>query len=189
MVSSTEKATLRTNMEKYEGKIKHMYLDSKGFVTVGVGHLIKDLANAQILNFQKIDNTPASDDEIKADYESVKKQPENRIASFYKNHVELTLSDDEIDAITDKHIDTFENELIRLYPDFPKYPTEVRLALFDLIFNVGMTNLNNKWPSLNKAVKANDWVTAAKESRRKAPISAERNQYVRELFEKAAANI
>ncbi|MFT6102207.1 MAG: GH24 family phage-related lysozyme (muramidase) [Candidatus Endobugula sp.] len=34
-------------MERYEGKVTHRYLDSKGFVTVGVGHLIKDLTSAQ----------------------------------------------------------------------------------------------------------------------------------------------
>ncbi len=51
MILEIEKATLRAKMEKYEGKISHMYLDSKGFVTVGVGHLLKDLASAQKLNF------------------------------------------------------------------------------------------------------------------------------------------
>ncbi len=72
MVSATEKATLRIKMEKYEGKINYMYLDSKGYVTVGVGHLLKDLASAQKLNFKKINNMPATKDEIKADYEAVK---------------------------------------------------------------------------------------------------------------------
>jgi GH24 family phage-related lysozyme (muramidase) len=74
MISATEKATLRANMERYEGKVTHMYLDSKGFVTVGVGHLIKDLTSAQKLNFKKSNNMPASKDEIKADYDAVKKQ-------------------------------------------------------------------------------------------------------------------
>lgn len=50
-----------------------------------------------------------------------------------------------------------------------------------------MTDLNNKWPSFKKAVKAKDWTTAAKESDRKSPISAERNKYVKDLLEKAAA--
>ncbi|MET1257381.1 glycoside hydrolase family protein [Aliikangiella maris] len=189
MVSATEKATLRTKMEKYEGKINYMYLDSKGYVTVGVGHLIKDLASAQKLNFKKSNNMPASKDEIKADYEAVKKQPKNRLASFYKKQAKLNLSDLDINTLTNKHIDSFESELKRIFPDFTTYPIEVRLALFDIIFNVGMTDLNNKWSGLKKAVKAKDWSEAAKESNRKSPISAERNKYVKDLFEKAAANV
>jgi len=42
---------------------------------------------------------------------------------------------------------------------------------------------------LKKAVKAKDWSTSAKESNRKAPISAERNKYVKGLFEKAEVNV
>ena len=131
---------------------------------------------------------PASKDEIKADYEALKKQPKNRLASFYKKHVELKLSDLDISTLTNKHIDNFEGELKRIFSGFSTYPSEVRLALFDIIFNVGMTDLNNKWPSLKKSIKAKDWSTAAKESNRKSPISSERNKYVKDLFEKAAAN-
>lgn len=188
MISTTEKAILRSKMEKYEGKVCHMYLDSKGFVAVGVGHMLKDLASAQKLNFKKGNDMPASKEEIKADYEAVKQQPKNRLASFYKKHVKLKLSGADIITLTNKHIDSFEVELNRIFPEFSTYPSEVRLALFDIIFNVGMTDLNHKWPSLKKAVKAKDWSTAAKESNRKPPISAERNKYVKDLFEKTAAN-
>ncbi|OZS41614.1 hypothetical protein ASV53_22815, partial [Photobacterium sanguinicancri] len=37
MVTATEKAALKAKLENYEGKVNHMYLDSKGYVTVGVG--------------------------------------------------------------------------------------------------------------------------------------------------------
>ena len=187
MASTLEKANLRSKLEQYEGKINHLYLDSNGYVTIGIGHLLKNLSSAQKLNFKKSNLLPASKDEIAIDYNAVKKQPKNRLASFYKKHTKLLLQDVVINALTDKHIETFENELKRIFPNFPSYPSEVRLALFDIIFNVGMTNLNNKWPSLKKAVLANDWTTAANESGRKPPISAERNKYVKDLFEKASA--
>jgi len=181
-------ATLLSKMEQYEGKISHMYLDSNGWVTVGIGHLLKDLASAQELNFRTSNNVLASQEEIKADYEAVKKQPKNRVASFYKKHVTLTLSDEDIDALTNQHIENFEKELKIIFSDFTTYPNDVKLALFDIIFNVGMTNLNKKWPNFKKAIKAKDWSSAAKASNRKSPISAERNAYVKELLENAAAN-
>ncbi len=188
MVSATDKATLRSKLEKYEGKVTHLYLDSKGYVTVGVGHLLKDLVSAQKLNFKKDNNVAATKDEIKADYDSVKKQPKNRIASSYKKHVKLKLLDTDIKALTNKHIDSFEGELKKIFSGFATYPSEVRFALFDIIFNVGMTDLNKKWPNFKKAIIAKDWTTAAKESNRKSPISAERNKYVKDLLEKAAKN-
>ena len=73
---------------------------------------------------------------------------------------------------------SFESELKMIFSNFYTYPREVKLALFDIIFNVGMTDLNNQSPVFKKAVKAKDWSTAAKESNRKHPISQERNKYV-----------
>lgn len=181
-----DKNALRSKMEKYEGKISHMYLDSKGLVTVGVGHLLKDLASAQKLNFKNGNGMPASKSEIKTDYEAVKKQSKNRVAGFYKKHAKLVLTEVDMNLLTNKHIDTFESELKRIFADFLMYPIEVRYALFDIIFNVGMTDLNTKWPNFKKAVKAKNWTKASEESNRKAPVSAERNKYVKDLLEKAA---
>lgn len=186
MPTATEKQTLRAKMEKYEGKINHMYLDSKGYVTVGVGHLIRNLAEAQKLAFKTAQNLPASATDIKADYDAVKKQPANRLASFYKKHTKLILPNIDIDTLTNKHIDSFEKELKLIYSDFDTFPAEVKLALFDLIFNLGMTNLKNKWPNFNAAIKAKNWQKAADNSSRAAPVSAERNKYVKDLLEKAA---
>ncbi|MCL7420497.1 MAG: pesticin C-terminus-like muramidase [Methylobacter sp.] len=186
MLTATEKQILRTKLEKYEGKVNYMYLDSKGYVTVGVGHLINSVADAQKLAFITPKSLPASATDIKADYDTVKKQPANRLASFYKKHAKLTLPNAEVDKLTNKHIDSFEKELRLIYSGFDAFPSEVKLALFDLIFNLGMPNLKNKWPMFNAAIKAKDWQKAAYNSSRTAPISAERNKYVKDLLEKAA---
>lgn len=189
MATHQEKTTLRSKLEKYEGKVSHMYLDSKGYVTVGIGHLLSTIVDAQKLDFKNASNKLASKSEIKSDFEAVKKQPANRLASTYKKHTKLTLSAIEINKLTDKHIDSFEKELKRIYADFNTFPTEVRLALFDLIFNLGMTKLKNKWPIFNSAIKAKDWQKAADNSNRKSPISAARNKYIKDLLEKSAKSV
>lgn len=186
MATDDEKKTLRAKLEQYEGKVNHMYLDSKGYVTVGIGHLLSSLADAQKLAFKNSKDLSATADEIKTDYDEVNKQPANRLASTYKKYTKLTLPDTEISALTNRHINTFEKELEKIYSDFDTFPPDARLALFDLIFNLGMTNLNNKWPTFNAAVKAKDWQKAADNSHRAAPVSAERNKYVKDLLEKAA---
>ena len=93
MASESEKTTLRQKLETYEGCVEHMYLDTKGFVTVGVGHLLSTLTNAQSLAFivQK-DSKAATKDQIKTDYDTVKKQTKGLLSSTYKKHTKLKLA-------------------------------------------------------------------------------------------------
>lgn len=188
MASESEKTTLRQKLETYEGCVEHMYLDTKGYVTVGVGHLLSTLTNAQSLAFivQK-DSKVATKEQIKTDYDTVKKQTKGLLSSTYKKHTKLKLKKTDIDKLTNKHIDTFEGELKKVYGSdaFAAFPSEVRLALFDMIFNLGMTNLKNKFPTFNKYIKAKNWSDAAKESNR-SDVSDARNKYVKDLLEKAA---
>ena len=188
MASESEKTTLRQKLETYEGCVEHMYLDTKGFVTVGVGHLLSTFASAQALAFivQK-DSKTATKEQIKTDYDTVKKQTKGLLSSTYKKHTKLKLKKTDIDKLTNKHIDTFEGELKKVYGTdaFAAYPSEVRLALFDMIFNLGMTNLKSKFPTFNKYIKAKNWSEAAKESNR-SDVSDARNKYVKDLLEKAA---
>ena len=188
MATETEKSTLRQKLETYEGCVEHMYLDTKGYVTIGVGHLLSTLAAAQTLAFitQK-ESKSATKDQIKTDYEAVKKQTKGLVSSSYKKHTKLKLKKADIDKLTNKHIDSFEGELKKIYgsDEFGKYPSDVRLALFDMIFNLGMTNLKSKFPTFNKHIKDKKWSEAAKESNR-SDVSESRNKYVKDLLEKAA---
>jgi len=188
MATVTEKNELREKLAQYEGSVDHMYLDTKGFVTIGIGHFLKDVSAAQKISFiHQEASEKATADEIKTDFENVKKQAKGLFASLYKKYTKLKITKSTIDTLTDKHIDTFESELERVYGSakFSAYPSEVRLALFDMIFNLGMTNLRTKFPAFNKHIKANNWSDAAKESKRR-DVGAERNQYVKDLLEKAA---
>ncbi|MGQ9427042.1 glycoside hydrolase family protein [Gilvimarinus sp. F26214L] len=187
MTTATENQILRKNLEKYEGRVNHMYLDSLGYVTVGIGHLLPSLSSAQAVKFRNSKGMPATKDEIRVDYENIKKQAPNRLAGMYKRFTKLTLPNSEVDRLTDDHIKSFETELRSIYSGFDTFPRNARLALFDLIFNLGMPALKNKWPLLNAVIAARDWKKAADNSRRAPPVSAERNVYVKKLFESCAS--
>jgi len=187
MLTGTEKSTLRTKLSSYEGNIPYMYLDSNGYVTIGVGHLTPSLEAAQKLNLV-VEKTgaKASKAQIKSDFEAVKKQQGGKPAHSYKKHTKLIMTITERNKLTNEHIESFYRELNRFYPNFDEYPAKVRLALFDMIFNLGMSRLKSLFPSFNKAVKAKKWTEAAAQSNRQPPIAPARNKYVRELFEAAA---
>jgi GH24 family phage-related lysozyme (muramidase) len=192
MTTATEFVELKKKIELYEGHVEHMYLDSNGFVTVGVGHMIPNAAHAAQLSFHVTKTgVPATEQQKKAEYEAVLKETKGKLASFYKNKATLFMKPADIDVLTKEHIESFERELKNLYgaaaypPGFEKFPDEVRLALFDMIFNLGATKLKNSYLSFNRSIAKNDWQTAGSESFRKG-IQLARNNYVKDLFQKAA---
>lgn len=187
MITESEKTTLREKLELYEGLVEHMYLDTKGYVTVGIGHLITNALAAKKLDFvRQKDNKKATEEEIDADYIAVKKQIKGLLSGSYRKHTKLKLKKVSIDSLTNKHIESFEGELKVIYggENFDAFPVSVRLALFDMIFNLGMTKLNSDFPTFNKYIKSNKWGKAAEQSNR-VGISKSRNKYVKDLLESA----
>ncbi len=60
-------------LKHYEGEINFMYLDVKGFVTIGIGNLIDPVDKALTLPFRHKDRrTLVSKEEIKAEWLQVK---------------------------------------------------------------------------------------------------------------------
>jgi GH24 family phage-related lysozyme (muramidase) len=160
-----------------------MYLDSRGFVTVGVGHLLSNTYAAQKVFFQTEAGDAASDDAIANEFLLLQQQESNRVASYYQSFTSLHVSDKTMNALTDKHIDSFYHELQIIYSEFNAFPRNVKLALFDLIFNLGMTALRKKWPKLNGCIAKGDWIGAAEHCRRRG-IADARNDYVKSLLER-----
>jgi len=173
---------LKKNLVLYEGKVTHMYLDSVGKVTVGVGHMLPNLLAAEKLAFRNAKGATASKSEIKADWEAVVAKGKGFRASAYKHDKSLVLPEAKIEAQMKAHISSFRSELTSIFPRFSSYSENIRLALFDMIFNLGMTKLKNKFPKFVKAVKSEQWSKAAAESKRKG-ISRKRNEYVYGLLE------
>lgn len=187
MLSLVERSALRGTLERYEGRVPHMYLDTRGRVTVGVGHLLPSVSSAQRLPFRLADDARkhATREQVAAEYEALPTLKPAEHHSFYRPHTTLQLLDAAINALTEQHIDSFHRELRVIYRDFDRLPSPARLALFDMIFNLGATGLRSEWPRMNKAIGTGDWRTAARESFR-PDVQETRNAYVRKLFESAA---
>jgi len=182
----TTMADFKREIKISEGSISHMYLDTVGKVTVGVGNMLPDAAAAKKLAFvNRTSKKKATDAEIETDFNTVKKQPKGLIASSYKKHTKLDLPATEIDKLLEKRIEEFKKGLKLKFPKFDSYPVTAQMAMLDMAFNLGINGLVTKFPSMKKAIDKLDWSTAAKESNR-PQVSKTRNDLVKKWFNEAA---
>ncbi|HEY8924896.1 MAG TPA: hypothetical protein VIU64_10990 [Polyangia bacterium] len=169
-----------------EGNIAHMYLDSVGKVTVGIGNLLAAAGAACELAFvNRATAERATQAEIAADFAAVSRQAWPRVARFYRSVTALDLPAPHVDELFRRRVDGFQQELHAAYPDFEGYPGSVQLAMLDMAFNLGTQGLRKGWPNLNRAIGGRDWATAAIESYR-PQSSPTRNAKIKALFERAA---
>lgn len=185
MLNPAEKVELKAKKRQFEGCIPHMYLCTAGHVTVGVGHKIENAGEAPLVRFLKSDGTPASADEITAEYYKVKAAEKGQQARTYKRYTKLHIDETEIQRLTNNHLEKFYRQLKELYPEFDEFPKNVRFALFDMIYNLGKGGLSRKFPNFNAAIKNRNWAKAANESSRTG-IGENRNQYVAGLLRSEA---
>ncbi|WP_409321370.1 hypothetical protein [Pseudomonas monteilii] len=174
-------------MREHEGITDHMYLDTNGNVTVGVGFMLPNESAAAEYPFLNSNNSPASVEQKRAEWQTIHALPTNYVADWYQSHTELHLASEYIDSKLGAIVSTNFSELSNLFPAIGQYPGAARVALQDMIYNVGATRLPLRFPRLMEAVRNQDWVTAATESHRNIPDES-RNEAVRDLFLNAAGN-
>lgn len=178
-------AETAADFARWEGRVPHMYLDTRGLVTVGIGQRVFSLKQAQGMPFERrSDKAKASADEIKADHEAVLKQPAGKRWPYYTPYTKLDLPEEEIDRLLREKVDGFEADLRASFAGYDNYPAPAKRALMDMIYNLGKTGLL-KFTTLKKAAEAGEWKKAAERCRRIGP-SDERNDWTRDLFLEAA---
>lgn len=168
-------------LKRWEGVVPYMYLDSVGLVTIGVGFMLPNVYAASTLPFLNTKDELASQVEIAIDYNRVKSLPSNKLPTYYHSFSSLLLPPSEINRLLAANVNSFEVSLRRMYPDYGIYPDAVKVALIDMVYNLGAAKLQAQYPKFNAAVRAHDWQLAASQSHRNGP-SEERNTYVKNLF-------
>lgn len=179
-------AQIKAHMVPHEGEVPHLYLDTVGRVTVGIGNMLPNLAAAQDLPFvRKVDQAPASLAEIRGDWMSVTSQPGAHLASFYAPHTKLELPAAEIDALYQSRVAEFRKQLQGVFTSFDAFPDVAQLAILDMAFNLGVGALRNTWPKFRAAVNAENWTDAAMHCVRPT-ARPHRNAGTQALFHEAA---
>lgn len=189
-------STYLPKLKEFEGSYSYMYADTAGKITVGVGKMLPDAAAAQKLGFVRRPNPaanpsvlggPAAPEDIQADFDSVNSQPAGKLASYYRQFTKLDLPDDAIDSLLNTVVQGCRSDIVASFPDFDSYPPEACAAIFDMTYNLGIGKLLSEFPKFCRAVKSNDWATAANECQR-GGIGDTRNAWTKTQLETADAN-
>jgi GH24 family phage-related lysozyme (muramidase) len=190
-LSANVRKSLAVNLERYEGRVPHLYRDSEGHVTVGIGHLVSnrnEMARLTMMTGRAgVPMQAATLKQKQDEFDTIAKLPANLEAHRYEKHTKLTMRDQDIDGLLHEHIDSFYGSLAGTYckakgypKDFDSLPQNVQLALFDMIFNLGVTGLT-RFAQFNKSIKDGDWKKAATQCKRLG-VNVDRNEYVKKLL-------
>ena len=157
-----------------------MYRDTVGKVTVGVGLMLPDAQAAQTLPFL-LNNRPATPEEIATEYARVDAMTLGKAAAFYRIPASLELSQQTIDAKLLSVLLGFEADLRGEFPRYDAFPDAIKMALLDLIYNLGPAGLFHGFPHLVAAVQSGNWSLAADHCTRRGPAPS-RNDWTKQQF-------
>lgn len=197
----------------HEGSVPYLYRDTAGLATIGIGNMIPDVDAATRMQAAAIASgnaesgfliteggvqRQATEQEVRDEFNGLDAQPAGcsnatpkpcKAASHWRSSTSLRVADSYVNELCQGRLaDEFIGGLRRTFPDFDQYPTRVKAALYDLVYNMGPSSLAPpRWPGFRNAINTGDWAAAAAESNRRSPVSDDRNTYVRELLEAAGA--
>jgi GH24 family phage-related lysozyme (muramidase) len=189
---------IAADLVAWEGEVSHLYLDSKGFMTIGIGTCLvtkehpKDPTQTLALPFyyRGTDNKAEAKD-IREVFNKVVAMPAKLPSTNYQTRPDLELKPADIRALVRDFIDNKAlKALTRNFPDFNTFPKCARRAMVDIAYNAGAGFFNDstpkvpaKAPKMRAAILAQDWKKASAE----VPVKgrAERKQWRQELFDYA----
>jgi hypothetical protein len=188
-----------------EGYVPWMYLDNKGNPTVGIGHKLSGLTEAQELNFVVRDQDRVATGptfiprvhpkHIENAYDLVLARPDlmddERGGFAYEEVSHIDLTADEIERLFREDVEQKIREIKaeKEFEDFDSFPQLAKLGFLDVAFNAGVGKILQPkeargFPDFTDAVRRRDWKSAGDESfERENKIRAE---IARQWFREAA---
>ncbi|MEU5324324.1 peptidoglycan-binding domain-containing protein [Streptomyces sp. NPDC021056] len=169
---------------RLEGRVNHMYRDSLGNVTIGIGNKIDPVADALALSslgaplLRNGTNKAATNAEITTEWTKVKGG---------STVTTLHLSEVSIDTLVTTRLDQNETTLRTIFPGLDDWPADAQLAILSMAWGVGPNGLRPpKFPKLRQAIGMRTWFAAARECNMAGSLLEKRNAVNRGLFRNAA---
>lgn len=171
-------------LRQHENSYMHMYADTDGNVTIGIGTMLSSIENAQKIGLLTSDNKPASPQQVADAFNAVKNfyaEHKNYAAPAYSSVTSLHITDDIAKSLLTSHVRSDRDGLRSLYSNLNNKPWAAVLATHDMIYNLGVGNLGN-YTKFNDAFNKKEWGIAARESAINNPINKDRNDYLHDTF-------
>ena len=199
---------MRLDLETSEGFEPHMYLDTLGVVTIGIGHALETVDEAKLLPLYHKSGKQPKPQDIENDFKLVKRKNYINSPASYEAITHMRMSKSDAEALAEKILGDYVDGLMDNVPFsktlFESFPAAVQEALADFVYNVGETKFigtsiadriknraksspENEWhgfPCLIVACWHRDWALAAAESSR-SQVQQSRNAAVQALFNAA----
>jgi GH24 family phage-related lysozyme (muramidase) len=185
----------------FERFVEHIYLDSLGLTTVGIGTLLEQVENDldSTVDFvvkhhvelvSRKTGRRATREEVRKDVEACWKVWDQTSGTpdwrRYGSVTELKILATHSQTLCEQHLARDVDHLRHAISGFDRLPVPAREALLDLHYNIGPKKfVRHKWPSLFAAVAAGDFFWAAEESNR-PQVQQARNRWTSERFIDAA---
>jgi hypothetical protein len=173
-----------------EGREAHLYLDTEGIPTTGIGCVVPGLPDSLRLPWQNASGTPSTPSEIRAEWLRVTSMRSGLLAARYATSTSPRLSDADVDALALARLEADAAVLVQRWPEFSSFPADAQEGILLLAWAVGPGRTEHgltgpEWPHLQAAVDARDW-TAAAQAGQLDPAYGSRNLRVREAFGSAS---
>ena len=188
-------AALPLFLKQFEGKVNYMYLDVKGLVTIGIGHLLDPVDQALRLQFgPKGGGGTASGAQVIAEWQTVKGRRDlaGKPSIEFDKITTLQLTDVGIATMVADDAKSIESYIKtnpsakKFYADFDAWPADAQLGFFGVAWG-GIPLPQFGWHLFPAACRDQDWDTAAAQCKITSPIAAGRNEAHRAMFINAAA--
>jgi GH24 family phage-related lysozyme (muramidase) len=189
--------TFLKDVKRWEGEHRFMYVDGRGYVTTGIGHLLKNTDEALKLPWlHRGTGRPATPAEVRSAFERVAQEwadykrghPNGNGygATHYADKSDLLLPQGEATRLALGRLNKeFLGGLRKLFPDFDRYPLPAQRGLVDMAYNLGVGKLEKTFPNFVDACRRGDFGAAADECKRSSSRK-ERNDATQALFREAA---
>jgi len=143
-----------------ENDIPWLYLDTRGLVTTGVGHMLHGAPEASRLPFN-LGDRPATVGEITSDFVRVLSMPPAHVAAFYRSPRSVTLPVGYGRTLCQQELaGTYLPGIAKLVPDLYSHPAGAIRALVAISYTCGLGGLATFTHTL-AAINARDYRTAA----------------------------
>jgi hypothetical protein len=182
----------RELLNTFDGTVPYMYLDSLGYVVVGIGTLLSTSRHATLLPFvHRGSHAPATAEQIAAAWKVVKENQALRTCGHrpFAELSELILTDQGVTELFNRQLEFITGALLRKTPEFQlfdSWPADAQLGLIGMGWAMGAGFAQaGRWPEFRAACAAQDFKMAAAQCHSPHGRTA-RNQTHCHLFTNAA---